>query len=41
MATPLENTFSTNEKVLSQHDNQTLESSVEMLVIYFEQEKFE
>jgi len=41
MATLLGNTFSTNEKVMSQCDDQTLGSIVEMLVIQFPQEKFE
>ena len=41
MATPLGMAFSTNEKVVSQCDNQTFRSTVEMLVIEFNQKKFE
>ena len=41
MAIRLGNAFSTNEKVVSQCDNQTLRFSVEMLDINFDQEKFE
>jgi len=36
IATPLWTTFSTNEKVVSQCDNQTLGSTAEMLVIQFD-----
>jgi len=41
MVTPLGNIFSTNEKMVSQCDNQTLGSTTEILVIHFDQEKFE
>jgi len=41
MVTLLGNTFSTNEKLVLQCDNQTLGSTAEMLVIQFDQEKFE
>ena len=40
MAPLLRNTFSTNEKMVSQCDNQALRSTVEMLIIQFKQEKF-
>jgi len=35
--TPLENSFSTNEKVVPQCDNKTPRSTAEMLVIEFDQ----
>ena len=41
MVTLLETSFSTNEKVVSQCDNKTLGSTIEMLVIKFDQHKFE
>ena len=41
MVTPLRTTFFTNEKVVSQCNNQNLGFSVEMLVTHFDQEKFE
>jgi len=41
IATPLGKIFSTNEKIVSQCDNQTLESTAEILVIHFDQKKFE
>ena len=41
LAPPLGTTFSTNEKVVSQCDDRTLKSTAEILVIYFDQEKFE
>jgi len=41
MTTPLGTTFSTNKKVVSQCDDRTLESTAEILVIYFDREKFE
>ena len=40
MATSLGKIFSTNEKIVSQYDNQTLGSTAEMVVIEFNQEKF-
>ena len=40
MATLLGTTFSINEKVVLQCDNQTLGSTIKMLVIQFNQEKF-
>ena len=41
MVTPLGKSFSTNEKTMLQHDNQTFESTTETLVISFDQEKLE
>jgi len=41
MATLLGTVFSTDKKVVSQHDDQTLGSTIETLVISFDQEKFE
>ena len=41
MVTPLGNIFSTNEKMVSQCDNQTLGSTAKSLVIHVDQEKFE
>ena len=41
MATLLGNIFSTNEKIVSQCENKTLGSTAEMVVIQFDQEKFE
>ena len=41
MVTPLGIIFSTDEKVVSQHDDQTLGSTTKTLVISFDQEKFE
>lgn len=41
MATPLGIYFSTDEKVVSQHDVMTIGSIEEVLVIQFDQEKFE
>ena len=41
MATPLGNSFSTDEKEVSQCDDKTLGSYAEQLVIDFDQEKFE
>jgi len=41
IATPLEIYSSTNEKTMSQHDNQAMETTTGTLVISFDQEKFE
>jgi len=41
MTTPPGTSFSTNEKVVSQCDDKTLGSTVEILLIQFDQEKFE
>jgi len=41
MATLLGNYFSTNEKVVSQCDKQTLESTAKVLIIEFDQVKLE
>jgi len=41
MATPLGNVFSTAENQVSQCDDQTFEAIIEMLVIHFDQKRFE
>jgi len=41
MATPLGKLFSTNEKIVSQRDDQALEATTETLVISFDQKEFE
>jgi len=41
IGTPLDNAFSTEEKTILQRDNQSLRSTAEMIVINFDQEKFE
>jgi len=41
MATPLGTFFFANEKIVSQWDDKTLQSTAETLVIQFDQEKFE
>ena len=41
MTIPPGTSFSTNEKVVSQCDDKTLGSTVEILLIQFDQEKFE
>jgi len=41
MATPLGNTFSTNENVVAQANVELLKKIVESLVVEFDQEKFE
>ena len=40
IATPLGTFFSTNEKIVSQHEDQALEATTKPLVISFDQEKF-
>ena len=40
MATPLRRFFSTNEKIVSQRDDQALEATTKILIISFDQEKF-
>ena len=41
MATPLGNTFSTDEKAVAQADLKLLDSNIESLIVEFNQEKFE
>ena len=41
MATLLRKFFFTNEKIVSQREDQSLEATTETLVIIFDQEKFE
>ena len=41
MATPLGNAFSTAENQVSQYNDQTFGSIAEILVIHFNQERFE